>query len=149
MTVKEVFRLIMLFEYEAGEDFLDYNENIIKEYNLMFWLLGKNYLTKSQVNGWADNPNDLIDLNYLFSDYENPNTIFTYGPTRESDLKKNYIMSELISDFDILTNRLVECLSEFSIVESLINNYNFIEIDRVYYYIKDMTIEEINKIKEV
>lgn len=53
-TKEEIFDAILEWEQEAGEDFVDYFNSYINEFNFMFWALGKGYITAEQFRAYEN-----------------------------------------------------------------------------------------------
>jgi hypothetical protein len=142
-TKKEIYCLIRHYEYHQGEDFIDYNESIINKFNMLFWLLGKGYLTTEKSSWWCRHTAELIDLNYLF--LNNDNSVFK--ETDElADLKKNYILSEVIEGNVLLENRLIKSLLAINLqnINDLLNNSDsFIEEFNMFENYSNILNEEV------
>ncbi|MGD9152407.1 MAG: hypothetical protein PVG30_01950 [Gammaproteobacteria bacterium] len=115
MNKKEIYCLIRYFELEAGEDFFDQNETIIQPYQLIFWLLGKKYITPKQFNLAVSEK--LLGLNEIFTGYEKEYAIFPNGEAEEIPEKyKYYIIAELMQDCEVYQHRLKKILEEHNLV---------------------------------
>lgn len=51
-TKEQMYNDIRAWEMDAGEDFLDYFDGSLNEWNLMFWALGKGYITEEQIQSY-------------------------------------------------------------------------------------------------
>lgn len=54
-TPEQIYESICNYEIEAGESFLDHFDSSLNEVNLLFWAMGKGYITKEQFHAWEDN----------------------------------------------------------------------------------------------
>jgi hypothetical protein len=61
MKQVEAYNIMRTFEMEMEEDFVDQNEMIVKPGCLMFWMLGKGYISGDDIDKFAEH-NDLINL---------------------------------------------------------------------------------------
>ena len=150
MNKKEIYCLIRYFELEEGEDFFDQNETIIQPYQLIFWLLGKNYITSKQFNMAVKEK--LLGINEIFTGYEKEYAIFPNGEAKEIPEKyKYYIIAELMQDCEVYQHRLKEILEEHNLVTSAskIPNKQWHEykdiVNEEYKELNKLTIEDIKK----
>jgi hypothetical protein len=153
MNKKDVYCLIRYFELDAGEDFFDQNETIIQPYQLIFWLLGKKYITPEQFNLAVKEK--LLGLNEIFTGYEKYYAIFPNSEAKEIPEKyKYYIISELIADCDVFKHRLKKILEEHNLVTiaSEIPNEEWHEykdtVNEEYEKFSKLTIKDIKNMKE-
>lgn len=49
-----MYEAIRDWEMDAGEDFFDYFESSINEYNLLFWAMGKGYITQEDIQQYEN-----------------------------------------------------------------------------------------------
>jgi hypothetical protein len=52
MKDNEIYKKILNWSEEAGEDFVDYFDSDINIYNFMFWCYGRGFLNKNKFNLW-------------------------------------------------------------------------------------------------
>jgi len=141
MDKRKIFNLISHFETEMGEDFIDQNESIIKESCLVFWLLGKGYLNKHQVDIWSTIGKCDVGLNSLLGGYQDDYSLFPHGEGEEECYtKRNEILAELISELSIYESRLMDIMNEFNCMENFIDG----QYDECYEKISKITAEELN-----
>ena len=69
-TVNEMYEAIRDWEMEAGEDFVDYFDSSINEANLLFWALGKGYITPVQFQAWEANRSYASNSEIVFGQEE-------------------------------------------------------------------------------
>lgn len=147
MNEREAYINIRTFELEVGECFFDQNESFVKKYNLLFWLLGKGYLSNEQFNWWIMNPSQYMGINSVFKTYNNKYSVFEGIEVEElTDNKQIQIISELIDSVDILQLRLNLILEEYGISETYTHE-DVNDIIKEYEKVKNMSIQEV--IKEV
>jgi hypothetical protein len=65
-TQEEMYQAVRGWEYEAGEDFLDYFDCDINVFNFMFWCHGKGYITTEQLQEFEKE--DCHGTSYLLGD---------------------------------------------------------------------------------
>lgn len=89
-TKEEIYNEIVEWEQEAGEDFVDYFDGHINEFNFMFWALGKGYITAEQFQAYEEEriPSTsyvLGDEEYsvVYEDHDNPDWETPYRKSRE------------------------------------------------------------------
>lgn len=105
--------VFMRFDEEAGEDYLDYNENIINPYPFMMWLNGKGYISNDDVEKLLAYGNrqlttlDILQLDILF-----PNT---YGQDRVSSIKSYSLLAEYVSQFKNFRQRIYNSVNDEAI----------------------------------
>lgn len=100
------------FDKEAGEDYMDYNENIINIYPFMFWMLGKGYITNEHIEGLLKEDKEHLDFYgwgiSTISDVLNSEVLFpkTYGQSGISCIKVYTILAEYMSICNEFRTRL-------------------------------------------
>lgn len=100
--------IMMRFMNEAGEDYVDYNEDIIKPVPFIMWLNGRNYISNEQVD-------ELISIDDLYlqevicgGDVLFPNT---YGQGTFSEYKCYQMLAEYISCSKVLRKKLYDSVN--------------------------------------
>lgn len=110
---KHIYKLIRNFEYEAGEDFVDQNESIVNERCMLFWMLGKGYISGEQISMYAKDSRKLIDLNDILSAYEVPFALLPMGSQEEDAHSKSMeVLAELISEVPHYQERLLKIVNK-------------------------------------
>lgn len=151
---KHVYKLIRNFEYEAGENFVDQNESIVNERCMLFWMLGKGYITGEQITMYAEDSSKLIDLNYILNACEVPFALFPMGnQEEETHFKSMEVLAEIISEVPHYQERLLEIVNEWEYTsyedkdEKLEKEYNesmakdLKQMQEKYVYVEDLEEE--------
>ncbi len=107
------------WEYEAGEDFLDEFDSNVSIPNLMFWCLGKGYITESQFNVWEKDFSECVIeaqcLNYIVHDYDGDvllYALFSEEEWTEEGRERAYgILAEFIASSNTYKKRLLKFLA--------------------------------------
>lgn len=98
--------VMMKFIEEAGEDYIDYNESIVKPVPFITWMNGKGYITNEQLD-------ELININNLYLQEVSyklfPNT---YGQGTFSEPKFYWFLSQYISCVKGLRQRLYDSVND-------------------------------------
>ncbi|MFS0905652.1 hypothetical protein AB3N02_21650 [Priestia aryabhattai] len=100
-TKEEMYNDIKNWEKNAGEDFLDYFGSDMNEFNLMFWALGKGYITEEQLQLFEKET--CPSTSYLFGDedYSIVNDEYNERENFDKALEKAY---RILADFLTATN---------------------------------------------
>ena len=98
------FCAFMRFCQEAGEDYIDYNETIVKAHPFTMWLLGKGYISNAYIEKFCETDRlsiqDVLKDEVLF-----PNT---YGQETISNAKAYSFLAEYMSTVKEFRNRLYD-----------------------------------------
>jgi hypothetical protein len=92
-TKEEIHEAINNWEGDAGEDFLDYFDGSMNEYNFMFWCLGKGYITEEQMQAFESAGS--TGSEYLVGDEEY--SVIQVDSMEEPYDKGNEILAEFFS----------------------------------------------------
>lgn len=104
------------FDQEAGEDYLDYNENIINPYPFVMWLFGKGYIDNDVLERllgpretilgyeYIEVPSDVLQEERLF-----PNTC---GQSYISRVKSYSLLAEYMSATKEMRQRLYDSVND-------------------------------------
>jgi hypothetical protein len=120
----QIYCLLRNYEFCAGEDFLDYNENYVNKANLAFYLLGVGAINVSELNRCI-NKKVLAqgDLNEVFEEFE------------ITSMYRLKFIADLTVNFDTLLKRLFQAYKEynfdFEISEDLIQKIKS-ELEELY-----------------
>lgn len=95
------------FEAEAGEDYIDYNELIVKPAPLIFWLKGRCDITSEQVE-------ELLSTRWLSIQDVFDETLFpnTYGNSTLSEIKKYTLLAEYMCQISEFRQRLWDSVND-------------------------------------
>jgi len=94
-TKEEICEAIIDWEQDAGEDFVDYFNSYINEYNFMFWALGKGYITAEQFRAYEND--DIPSTSFVLGDEEYS---VVYDASEGDDWETPYRKSrEILADF--------------------------------------------------
>lgn len=114
---EEIFDLIIKYEHEAGESFVDRFGYNINEMLFMTWCFGKGYLSRKKYNLWIEafkqNELEATDANYyVYNDegeYGVPYAVIITDDWNEKAYHKAYmIIAEFISGFNMYQKRFTE-----------------------------------------
>lgn len=99
------YTVMRQWEYEAGESFVDYNENIVKGNDILDWLLNKNYITKEKhISVIEKEETHLGDLLFGFE-----TGVMQFGECCFPATNKSYqLLAEYISENEELRKKLFE-----------------------------------------
>lgn len=117
MEKLEIYKKIMEWEQENGENFLDQGFNLNAR-TFMPWLFGRNYINRDQFNLWVENMNTLEgnDATYYVYNFDGDYVSWAIVKSKEwneEDQKKAYmILSEFISEIDEYIKRLERFINE-------------------------------------
>jgi hypothetical protein len=105
LTKEEMFEAINNWVEEAGEDFLDYFESNMNEFNFMFWCLGKGYIDEEQLQAFEKDPHQ---LDYLMGDEE-------YSVVTHEEYERGYmILAEFLCSTVTYQKRVKEFLDRIT-----------------------------------
>lgn len=68
MKQREIYKLMRTWELNVGESFLDYNEDIAKIYQWVFWMTGKGYINLEKFSDLIDKMNNGEDHILTYDD---------------------------------------------------------------------------------
>ncbi|QFP93414.1 UNVERIFIED_ORG: hypothetical protein Xoosp15_149 [Xanthomonas phage Xoo-sp15] len=119
MDKQEIYDRIVLWQLEAGEDFLDYFDGDLRAGSFMMWCRGKGYITIEQLNLWEedDNYSSECATRYVHdcghSGKPIPYAVVSEPDWTEAGQEKAYmILAEFISESVTYKNRLQIFLEE-------------------------------------
>ncbi len=143
MDKKSIYKLIRNFELEMGEDFIDQNESIINEKCLMFWMLGKGFISGKNIDSYCEPNNNFIDLNDMLCGSEQYYALFPNGQCEEDcHLKAMEILSELISEVEFYQKRLMDIIKEHQL--DITCPLRHADLDKEYTYTTSLSINDLN-----
>jgi hypothetical protein len=113
------------FNEEAGEDYLDCNEDIINTYPFIFWMYGSGYINNFQLEALLQQAKEQIDkygfrlslMDILYSDTLFPNTL---GESEITSKKGLYILADYMSCCKDFRQRVYDSVNDGA--DSFINN---------------------------
>lgn len=99
------------FMEEAGEDYIDYNERIVNGTPLLFWMLGKGYISDKETEEVLDKANgkyiyiqDILQDDLIFKE--------SYGCTEIRSVKSYSILAEYMSQISEFRQRLYDSVND-------------------------------------
>lgn len=98
------------FMEEAGEDYIDYNECIVNGTPLLFWMLGKGYISDKETEEVLEKSNG----KYIYvSDILKDDVIFkeSYGDTSIGSVKSYSILAEYMCQISEFRQRLYDSVN--------------------------------------
>ena len=149
------------FIEEAGEDYIDYNEHIVNGTPLLFWMLGKGYISDKEIEEVLERRNG----KYIYiQDVLQDDSIFkeSYGGTEIGSAKSYSILAEYMCQISEFRQRLYDSVNnnatgfenhEFYKDENeislacIISDENMIE-SKLYFLeeLKNMTVYEFDNL---
>lgn len=99
------------FMKEAGEDYIDYNEHIVNGTPLLFWMLGKGYISDKETEEVLNKSNG----KYIYvSDILKDDIIFkeSYGDTSIGSAKSYSILAEYMCQISEFRQRLYDSVND-------------------------------------
>lgn len=107
------YSVMMKYNAISGEDFVDYNDDIVNGWPFAMWLLGKGYITSEQLeNLVVEGIKNFPSLQDVLFD----GTLFpiTYGHGLVSEMKAYAILAEYMTTFSLFRGALYEAISDAS-----------------------------------
>ena len=98
------------FMEEAGEDYIDYNERIVNGTPLLFWMLGKEYISDKEIEEVLERRNG----KYIYiQDVLQDDSIFkeSYGGTEIGSAKSYSILAEYMCQISEFRQRLYDSVN--------------------------------------
>lgn len=150
---KELYCKMRYWEYEVGEEFLDYNE-IVFEKDLLDWMKKNNYVNESKYNYWIEalKRSPFIEISDMF--YYDTNSIFkkydkAWNITKEFSkiVDKDayieiYMIAGIIADYEnIYLYEFEKAFEEYQIESYVPENYidKFVEeFETIETYLKSL-----------
>ena len=115
-SVEVIYKTIRIWEYEAGEDFIDQNESIVNEIPFANYLLGKGLISKEMLNNLLKEKGSLQEM---LDGYNTSFCVFPYGNHMEECwCKKYHLLADYIFQVDVLRKRLFCTLKGWGYDES-------------------------------
>lgn len=147
MGTERIYKLIRAWEIEAGEGFFDYFEGSVNIVNLMFWMEGRNYISKKKLNDFCNNSNKFISLWSALCGYEDSFALFPYGECEEECMTKAIsVLAEYISNNDIYEKRLEDFLKEYEAYSYQMNEIIKSDwLEEEYLKTCQLSIDELNE----
>jgi hypothetical protein len=124
MTKEEIYDLIIEWQIEAGEDFLDYFDSYFRVVSFMCWARGKGYIAIEQFNKWEeDNDSDSDYMSVCVHDCHGHDkgyaVVCEEGWTKKGQEKAYMILAEFFSESATYQKRFKKFLEENEIIYSI------------------------------
>ena len=119
MDNKTIYHMMVNWEIEAGEDFLDYFDGSFNPVSFMFWARGKDYISIEQLNEWEEayKENDLhaVTAMNIVHNCHGDNIPFAIVSedewTADGQAKAYLIFAEFINESKVYQRRFFQFLS--------------------------------------
>ncbi|MFQ3543474.1 hypothetical protein Q7A53_05260 [Halobacillus rhizosphaerae] len=117
----DIYKVIINWQMEMGEDFLDYFESNLTIPSYMFWCLGKGYLSKERFNEWEKqkslgNFESDSAMSVVYNHYDNDNgfaVVHSDDWEEEKEKEAYMILAEFISESNTYKTRLNDFLRDY------------------------------------
>lgn len=111
-TAEQMYEYIRKWEMDAGESFLDYFDGSLNEANLLFWAMGKGYITEEGFKAWENEGSSVSGDDIVYG--EEPYSIVKWdnGEWVEEDYEKAMkILAEFLASTDTYQERVDQFLT--------------------------------------